>query len=624
MNELFRSEWKRYAGPAAGLALLHLAVLGFFTRIVDPLQQPLLVYRIAGLVYAIAGLGFGLVQIASHRRPSAWLFLLHRPVAPWRIAAAIVGSGALLVGLAIAAPLFAIVAGQAIWSARVVDARHFLLPLAAFLIAFATYLCGVYTRLSPARLALTALVVPIVAVSAAATGIAAVALQLLAVAAMLALAFAAFKPDLTTPPARVSAQIATSLPAAAAAYLVLAVVGGLAYQLGWIVLGSHPMNSVPPAGGLVEASRAEGGALLLAGLDAAAPYGEAEAAAIALEREQVRLSEARTVGPQLDRLPARGELANIAPVELDDAERNLRITFSHDTMRFHARDLMDGSAKATLGIGGAPGEPFDAVPLVAGERWAIAPSTVYEYDRLAGLFRPRLELPAGETIAAPPALEGETLAILSDRALLLYEPRTADEGAVLRPRLRVPLPRPIGDVVRVDWIERLDGVLVSIVVGRETIDAPGEAFQELLRVDGEGRATPIARREIVSDFPALLRHRRIWLSPLGAWATESAPRLLASSNPLAARAPRAIPASILAFAALVAAASAAASAALLRRSPAPRAVRVAWMAASLCGGPAVTIALWLLRPDLLPPAESRELPLSARGGASTPLAATGA
>ena len=82
--------------------------------------------------------------------------------------------------------------------------------ISAFLIAFATYLCGVYTRLSPARLALTALVVPIVAVSAAATGIAAVALQLLAVAAMLALAFAAFKPDLTTPPARVSASRFTS------------------------------------------------------------------------------------------------------------------------------------------------------------------------------------------------------------------------------------------------------------------------------------------------------------------------------------------------------------------------------------------------------------------------------
>ena len=56
MRDLFRAELLRFRSWAIAGVVLHLLVLGFLTRVVDLAQQPLLVYRVFGGVYALAGL----------------------------------------------------------------------------------------------------------------------------------------------------------------------------------------------------------------------------------------------------------------------------------------------------------------------------------------------------------------------------------------------------------------------------------------------------------------------------------------------------------------------------------------------------------------------------------------
>lgn len=599
MNELFRSELHRYRLWTAALAVVHLAVLGFFTRIVDPLQQPLLVYQLAGGIYALCGLLLGLHQFVTHRRSSAWLFLLHRPLPPRRIAFALVGSAAVSLTIALVVPLALIVGGQAIWSARVVDLRHGLLPIATLLVSLSAYLAGAYSALSTSRLAILVVAAPAFVLTGAATGPAAIAAQAVVVAALLALVASAFKPDLTTPPLRFGVQLAHAVPLAVGVNFLFVAVGGLAFQLGWILLGSHPLNSTPPRGGFVEAVRAEGRDLLDAGLAAAAEGGSsgAENAEIAFEREQVRISDVWTTGPELPRLATRHELTNFAPAEIDDERRNLRITFSHDDLRFHRVALADGSAAGSLGLGPEPGEPFPGVPIVDGSGVALFAGAVHRYDVESGHWRRWLRMPEGESVAAPPESAGEAIALVTDRSLLIYEPRTAAEGAELLPRLRIAIPAPIGELARIDFVERLDGLLVSFLVGSGTVDAPGAAWQQIERVDGDGARRVIVRRDLRADFPTFVRYRREWVSPLFARVEERLRHLFASSHPLTARAPVELPVAVMALALLLHVAAAAAAFALLRRGDLSSAMRWSWVVAGALGGPPAALALWLLRPE---------------------------
>jgi hypothetical protein len=463
--------------------------------------------------------------------------------------------------------------------------------------------------LSPARLAVLVLVAPGVAVAGAASGPAAVAAQATMVSALLALVAGAFRPDLTTPPLSAPVQLAHAAPLALGVQFLLVVVGGLAVQIGWIVLGTHPLNSTPPPGGFVEASRAEGRDLLAAGLAAGAVSAE-----LAVEREQVRISEVHTLGPQLPRIPRRHELTNFAPVEIDDESRNERVTFSHDDLLFHRRSLADGTAAGELGLGVAPSAPFPGVPVVDGSGVAVLRDSVARYDAEAGAWRPWLRAPAGETIASMPESAGEAIALLTDRSLLLFEPRAAAEGAELAPRIRAELPAPIGDLERVDFIERLDGLLVSFLAGRGTVDAPGAAWQQIVRVGGDGRSEIVARRELEPDFPILLRTRREWISPLFAKLEERLAHLFAARDPLAARGPApGLPAGIVALALVLHLASAGAAWRWLRRRELASTVRWTWVVACALGGPPAAVALWLVRPERF----ARE-PIRMRSSAGTP------
>ncbi|TFI57825.1 hypothetical protein E2493_13060 [Sphingomonas parva] len=590
MLDLLKAEWLRFRALAATVALLHLGVIAFYGRMVDLLQQPPMIVQAVAAAYALAGLLLGLYQMGSYRRPNRWLNLLHRPLPPARIALALAGAGALLLTVALVLPMLIMLAGQEWMSARVVDVRHWLLPLAALLSAMAGYLAGAYAMVGVRRYAPLVLILPAMLPFSNAVGIGAIAIQVLVVAWLLYLLVTAFRPDPGRIPERPLPLILTALPVQLALYLVLLTAGDILFQLGWIMSGTHPLNSVPPRGGLVEASRAEGPDLVVAGL-AASRSPEAP-----LWREQVSISDAFRIQPGFDQLPVRGELTNSVPIEFEDEEHQVHWTFSHDSMRFEGRGTIDGAPRGSLGLGES-GARFQRPPVSLGEGVMVDAGRLVRFDPEIGRIVRRLALPAGETIAAAPVPVGDAVAILSDKALYLYDAQVLEEGDAAFPaRWRAPLPGPIGDLERADIVELLDAHLVSFAYGRGNPDGAAAPFQTILRVDSQGRAIAVGARPLKSDFPLLSRFRDRWLSPAMNMVRHAMLNLFAPRTPLTAAASAPTPPSIWALALALCLGSLTAAWWWTRRVALPGRERVGWtLAAGAIGLPAL-ISLWLFHP----------------------------
>jgi len=600
MHDLFKAELLRFRGWALGAFAAHLLVLAFLARVVDLAQQPPLVYRVFGGVYTLAGVLLGLYQMGSYRRPNVWLNLLHRPLAPWRIAAALLGAGLAWLAVAAALPVLLAAIYQAGLTARVVDHRHWLLPLAAWLLTACGYLAGACCMLGTRKRAAAALVLLIALALNQASGAWALLVQAVALSWLVAMLVVSFRPDLSAPPRSPPATVLLALPLQMAVYVLILLLqfGG---QMVWIMQGSHPNNTAtPPPGGQNETERMTSKQRMLAGLAAStAPQAP-------LWREQVALSDVTGIGLDLRALPVRGALTNAAPTDFDDGKRGVRWTFSHDCMCLVGYRIAGGRAAGTLGVGAAnaafpaptvaagalPGQPRDDRSLIAG-------NMLYHYVSETARVLPRIRLPAGEWLLGTAAV-GTNLVVLSDRALYFFDGRdvVADEK-LLVPRQRMPIPGAAGDLRDLELIELVDGYLVSASFTQYAYVMDGAApYQTLSWVHDDGRVTQVARRAIAFDYPAWFRYQAWWPSPALYEVRQGALGLFATPDPMQATRPAPMPRSIEWLAGLLMLVSLLASLWLVRRRALSMPARVAWvLACGVIGLPALE-SLWLLYPAL--------------------------
>lgn len=591
MIDLFKGELLRFRPWATAAFLANLAVLGFLSRMVDLAQQPLIVYQIFGAVYAAAGALLGMYQMGSYRKPNQWLNLLHRPLHRLQIAGALTGAGALLLLLAVALPILLVAAYQEGLTARVVDVRHWLLPIAAWGVASTGYLAGAYAMVGNRRHSFAAFLVPNLFLYSQASGVAMLGVQGVAIAFLALLLAIAFKPDPAAPSRNPLAVLAVALPVQVGAYFLIWMLG-FGVELSWTASGTHPLNApTPPKGGNIEADRAEGRDMLLLGIENSR---DPEAA---LWREQIALSDVYTTYP-LRNLPVQGSLTNLAPMEFGDGDNNLFLVYSHDRARFVTRGLRDQRRIGEMGVGEEQAA-FPGPTMPYGATYLYNAQAAYQYDSEQQRIFERIRLPAGEAMASPPEPAGDNLVVLSDRAAYFYPGREAMNGLdLLQPLLRVAMPGPVGNLSRMDVIELLDGYLVSYTytwgVWSGELQHP---YQEVLRVDGEGRARTVARRALSIDLPSAYTNRNTWLSPALRALCLGAQDLFAAQDPLRAK-PEPMPAPILWLA------GACCLLALLgavwltgRQAHSPRG-RWAWVL--LCGaiGLPALASLWLLYPRL--------------------------
>ncbi len=595
MWDLFKAELQRFRFWCLAYASLHLLILGFLTRVVDLAQQPLLVYRSIAAVYALSGLLFGLYQLGNYRRSNTWLQLLHRPLPHWRIAVALAAASVLLLLIAVALPVLVIAIWQKTMTARVVDLRHWLLPVSAILIATSAYLAAGYAVLGGRRFAISGLILLGLLLASDAAGFGALLIQLLALLWLAALLMLAFKPDLSASPRSPLALIAVALPLQMAIYCALVMVC-FGVELLWIMQGSHPNNSTPPAGGFVEANKAAPADLLSAGLAVSA---RSEAA---LWQEQIALSEVFQVFREFERLPQRHSLSNLSPMEFDDNERGERWVFSHDRMRFRGYRLSDGKGVGEMGATTAnaefttPALPIGSLPGFAkDDALLMTANGLYQYQARSRTTLPRFQLPSAERFAATPSLVGESIAILSDRALYIVDGRSVSENEdLIAPRLSIPLPGAIGNLTRIDLIELVDGYLISFTYTSTAHNARVDPYQEIVQVHDDGATEPVARRVLAMDYPTWHRYELWWLSPAMHSLYQGATQLFVADSPLLRIDKPAVPLSMRWLAATLAVLSMSLVLLLSRGLVLTRSRRLAWAAAAALIGLPALISFWLL------------------------------
>ena len=603
--DYFKAELLRFRGWAAAFFFLHLAVLGFLTRVVDLAQQPLFIYQAFAGVYLACGVLLGAYQMGNYRKPNAWLNLLHRPIAHHRLALALMAAAALLLAAGVLAPTLLIAAAQEWLSPRVLDLRHLGLALSGWLLAVCGYLIGAFAMLANRRYAVAGFVFLALFGNAAAHGLEALTLQLGALVLLAACVLACFKPDLAAPPRTLAGTAAVAAVLSMAMWFAL-VLGSFGFELLWIMQGSHPNN--PPVlipGSAKEADNAEGRDVMVAGLR------ESRDPQAALWTEQARISDVYTVGPGLTELPVRHQLGNPAPLEFDDDGRHVRWVLSHDDLRFHGYTIADQHAAGLLGVNGIA--PFAQPPQPVGDGLLVARDAVFQFDEEASRILSRARAPAGEQIVGLDEA-GERIALLTQRALYLYDARDLQTGdGELAPRLRVPMPDRVGRLARVDLMELVDGVLVSFIYTRNVYRGEGRPYQALVRVEEQGRSVAVGRRELSSGYGPLYTNSSWWFSPVLWQVQDRVTRLTRVYHGEfdLVRPPR--PERVKVFAALLMLLSLLLGAWRMRRTALGTRARWAWLA--LCGllGLPALMALWLLYPprerlDDVPHAEPAPAP----------------
>ena len=534
MRDIFKAEWLRYQLWIVVFAAAHLLALVFFNRLTDLGQQPINVRRLFGVVYALTGILLGLHQMGTWRRPNQWINLLHRPLAPWRIGAGLLGAGSMAMLVAVALPIAIVVAWQGVATARIVETRQTILPAAALLIALGGYLAGAYGSLANRRYAVAGLLPLAWMATSEAAGPAALVVQAVACLLLLAMVSIAFRPDLGEPPRTAIGMIVTAVPVQMAVYAVLLLLGFVS-ELSWIMLGTHPNNmSEPPRGGHVQAERMSGRERMLAGLAGAT------SADAALWREQVMLSDVHALERQARGIPVRGEANNTAPIAFDDPETRTLWTFSHRRMRFEGASIVDGRRTGELGVGSenaafpAIASPAGALPGMAkGDVAIVAGNTLYQYLSATRAIVPRASVGTGEWLLGTTPVGG-SLAALTERAVYLFDGRHFLDGDTsASPRYRVPMPGVPGDLHTVEIVELVDGYLVSFLFTERASTMLGASpYQTILWVNDSGRVTPVATRLLRQDFPTVYRYKAWWASPALYAARQAATRWLAPRDPL--------------------------------------------------------------------------------------------
>lgn len=589
MFALWMAELRRFRWLALGAVVLLTGALQFVDRLSDALLQPLAIYRLAAAICALLGLLLGLYQAMSYRRTSQWIALIHRPVAPRRILWALGAASGCALLLTTALPVVLMLGAHQVGSGSMPDTRHWLLPVAAWLFAMIGYVAGLYLVLAPRRYGWLAMLVAFLPAVSMAAGWHALLVQAGTMVVLAAMVTTVFKPDLDGPPRSSGGIAATAFTVAMGAWLVAAVVGDLAFQTVWIATGNDPLNGEVPRGGIVEASRADGQALMADALSLS-PAPQAR-----LWREQAVLSEVYRVDPLVADWPRRGALTNIGEIRFTDPDRRVDWTFSHDDMRFHGRAVATRRRGGVLGIGG-DNAPFRQPPMVVDDGRMLTASGILAYDRESGRIDPLLMLPPGRVIASAPVLVGDAVAVMTSRDLRFHDARMLEDGDRLYPvQTAIPLPGPIGSLLWVDLIDLLDGYLAVFTYGRD-INSPDATWQAVRRVDERGRVTAAGERRLTPDYPALSRFAGWWLSPALTTVRNAAVAWPSGNRPLGERRSDVPPPLIWILAAILSLLAMGAAIPLGRSRGMGWRQVVPWALVTLLTGPPMYVALWLIRP----------------------------
>lgn len=519
MKDLFLSELRRFRTMTVIAGVLHLLVLQFLNRMNDLLQLTYFEGAPFFGFYLLLGLGFALIQIGSYRKPSQWLWLIHRPLPSQQIFGALALAALTVLALVMLLPMLILILGTELFTSKVVDARHYMTAVHLLAFAMMAWFAGAHACLSRHKAAAAVLPVPVL------LSMHLISVWWLLLPVSLALAWLgwitlkSFRANREAPVQGHATLLLTALPLQLGLFLVIFEIGSFLFLTGSIMVGTDPLNTeFPPKGGVIESLRSEPKKAMVLALD-----GSRDSRATSW-REQLPLLEPTRVGPYVLRFPIRHQLSNLnVPTQWFDETHKIMWTFSHDHMLFHGRNPENGSDHGWWGVGGAgDNSPFAEVPFASHEGYLMTRSALYAIDDDAHRQHLMLQLPAGEWFVDVPRREFNRLLVLTNQRLLAYRSDRQAVSAFAPPLLdwHVALPHGVAELEYVDIAELMDGWLVSVLYG-EGLRQIGftqfshytEPSQQMFFVDDESNATVVNERIVQRDYPPL-QIIDWWFSPL--------------------------------------------------------------------------------------------------------------
>lgn len=518
MKDLFFSELRRFRYITLIAGVVHLLLLLFLNRMNDLLQQAYFESVPFFGFYLLVGLALALVQVGSYRKPSQWLWLMHRPLPTSQIFGALALSALTVLALAMLLPQLILVLGTDLFTNKVVDARHYLMLLHLLSFAMMAWLAGAHACVSRHKAAIAVLAAPIL------LSMHLVSVWWLLLPVSLALAWLSwitlksFRANRDAPVQGNITLLLTALPLQLSLFLVVFEIGAFLFVTGSIMVGTDPLNTeYPPKGGVIESLRTEPKKAMVLALT-----GSTDPRA-ASWREQLPLMEPVRIGPYVLRYPIRHQLSNLnVPSRWYDEAHKIMWTFSHDRMLFHGRNPESGADHGWWGVNGAGDlTPFSEVPLASHEGYLMTRSALYAIDEEAHRQHELFQLNVGEWFVDVPRREFNRLLVLTNQRLLAYRADREATSAFAPPLLdwQLPLPRPVDNLEFVDIAELLDGWLVSMLwgegyrqIGFNQFNHVAEPWQQVNYIDDDGKIALVNERTVNRDYP-LLYSIDWWFSP---------------------------------------------------------------------------------------------------------------
>lgn len=495
MKDLFLSEWRRFRRHTFITTLIHALSLLFLSRVTNVLQ---LGYEDQGMmlvVYMLLGLILAVLQIGSYRKPSQWVWLIHRPLAPTRIFTALALSALTMLAVAVIAPLLVFVLATDVFTTKVVDSRHYVALIHVLAFTMMAWFAGAHACVSRHKATVAVLVAPLLL----ALHLASVWTLLLPVFVCLAwltwIAMHSFRADREAPIERPSVLLLTALPLQLGFFLLVFQLSKFALGAADMVRSSYPSKTVLTTDPDAEAQmRSMVQNAIIKGLE-----GSRDPRATSW-RQQLPLLDAAEVMPDIDKFPVRHQISNLGARWYDE-KRNIEWTFSHDRMMFLGRDPKTGADRGGWGAKGvhAKGvgaqQSFGQIPMLG-----MAPNTLYAIDDTTQRQHELVRLPAGEWFVGRPVRALDRLLLLTNKRVLAYRSDWRTSSPDSPPLLDWQLAPEShdGQPMTVSIVELLDGWLVSLfhysgpeLDGFESLGSP---WQQVVYVGADGATEVVGER----------------------------------------------------------------------------------------------------------------------------------
>ena len=345
MKDLFVSEWRRFRRLALIAGGGHCLALLFLSRATNVLQLSYESQALMLILYMVLGLTLALVQVGSYRKPSQWMWLIHRPLPPTRIFAALSLSALVMLTLVVFLPLLLFVLLTDAFTTHVVDMRHYVALFYALAYTMMAWCAGALAIGSKNKVTVAVLVAPFLLAMHLAS-VWALALPVVICLAWLTwIAMHSFRADRSASIARSGVLLLTALPLQLGFFLLVFHLSKVALSAAEIMASNaQPSETVletdPNA---VATLRSLSQDSFTRGLE-----GSQDPRAAAW-REQIPLMDVVDLVPDLARFPVRDQIGNL-PASWWDSKRSIEWTFSHDRMMFHGRDPIRRATAARGGV----------------------------------------------------------------------------------------------------------------------------------------------------------------------------------------------------------------------------------------------------------------------------------